>query len=186
MIHAWHIPIMGFTQTPGRLTGIEEVWQSIRHVSNDRTSVVTPLVWDADFTSLAEFIFRNSEPAPKINVYAYSWGAGYGFLKLADALSSRNLTVDHAVLCDPVYRPTLVTFLFLSLTKIPRITIPANVRRVSWFRQTKSIPRGHDLIAADPSATTIGDAIQLNYDHAHIDNSWEFIAKCRSVANQQG
>jgi hypothetical protein len=187
MIHTWIVPIMGFTQTFDRPTGMEKLWGTLRKYSGPRCCVVAPMEWDEDFQALAGFIGRNSDQTKPTTIItiAYSWGAGNGFIKLADALAALPvpLRIERAILADPVYHPGLAPFAWRALVNglfAPKIAIPANVGRVSWTRQERDKPRAHDLVAADPApySTTLGtiiDAPKLRpLNHNQMDDDPTF------------
>ena len=181
MIHQWIIPIMGFRQSVAAQTGMEKLWQKLRRYSTERTSIMPPMRWDEPMEPWAEFISRMSpsEP-PLIFVASYSWGCGQGFITLAKALQARGMDIHHAFLCDPVYRstwmPTWLRLNPLSLTGIPTITVPGNVRRVSWVYQQVDKPAGHRLVGERGSSTIIEPGLQLHVPHRDMDESDEYHA----------
>ena len=59
---------------------------------------------------------------------------------------------------------------FRAMLERGKITVPANIKRVAWVRQTISRPCGHDLVAASPD-TVIAAPVVLNYVHTTIDNA---------------
>jgi len=91
-ITRFHVPIMGFTQDQSRESGMEKLWRRLRrNLPLETQCLVHPQTWDADFDSLAEFFWRNGTSATVVNIYAYSWGCGHGFVKLAKALQARGI-----------------------------------------------------------------------------------------------
>jgi hypothetical protein len=192
------ITISGFQQSLRRPTGLETLWKDLRRMSSERCVVTTPLPWDTDWSAIAEFVKRNAAPMREVVVNAYSWGAGWGFVNLAKRLGEVTrledgstlgpINIDHAVLADPVYRsPWLPTWLPanpLSMTRLPHITVPRNVRGVSWFRQTQCRPCGHNLVAEDAKATAIEEPEVLRCRHEDMDDREEFRAEalCRAAA----
>ena len=181
VIFRWQILITGFMQKVGRPTGMGKLWLAMRPLSAPETSVqIFP--WNADWEDVADFIRMMSQPRPTINIDAYSWGVGNGFLKLSGALGRRGLEVTHANLCDGVYHPSLKTFAWLALTPWPKIKVPPNVRRVTWFRQFQDKPRGHDVVAVDARRTRIDKPFVLELIHADMDESAAFQLEARRVA----
>ena len=178
-IQQWNIPITGFTQHAGAANGFDRLWNTLRPLSSGTTAVVTPQRWRANFDHLADFIDRHSI-RPTINVYAYSWGCGHGFIQLAKHLKKRGLQIKHAVLCDPVYHSWLRPWRALICS--PAIKIPSNVTRVSWFRQYQDKPRATELKAADPRKTHIEPPVILQRAHAWMEDAPEFTEKCLAVA----
>lgn len=143
--------------------------------------------WDDDPRASAEFICRlgSKTRPPLVCIFAYSWGCGYGFVRLAEALGDLGIGVRAAVLCDPVYhglarwRALIPRTLFRRI----RIRIPANVDEVHWFRQLQTKPAGHDLKATS-RYTRIHDPVVLDSPHTEMDNRPEFRERCLHVARQ--
>ena len=184
VIRTWHIPISGFTQNIDRQNGFDRLWKQLRPLASEHVSLLPPQRWRADFSAIAEFIHRMKpeNTVPEIRVYAYSWGCGHGFLKLATELLKRGLSIRYAVLCDPVYhswwRPWRA---MLTGRWSPPIRIPKNVGEVFWFRQFQNRPQGTDLVSADP-ATVIHEPVVLNAHHEWMDDQREFHDTCLEVA----
>lgn len=181
---AW-ICITGFRQSPLQLTGVELLHRQLRkHATAERT-VPWPFEWDADWSAVAEFLRRNSVAHPIVKVFAYSWGAGWGFVHLAAALDRYNIRIAHAVLCDPVYRspwlPASIPLNPLSLMSWPTIRVPANVDHVTWFYQRRRKPCGHRPISDRPGV--VSDGVQISgVDHCSIDESPEFLSAALDIA----
>lgn len=135
----------------------------------------------------AEYIYRLGRKGtpPAVCIFAYSWGAGHGFVELARELQRRGVEVAAAVLCDPVYhgldawRALIPRTLFRRIT----VTVPANVNDVHWFRQSIDKPAGHDLRYESPY-TRRRDPVELDVGHTEIDNAPEFRSCCLAVARQ--
>ena len=178
-IEKWLIPITGFTQHGGAANGFDKLWNALRPLACESTSVVTPQRWRANFDHLADFVDRHSIN-PTISVFAYSWGCGHGFIQFAKQLEKRGLTINHAVLCDPVYHSWVRPWRALLCS--PAIKIKPNVTRVSWFRQYMNKPRATNLRAVDPRKTHIEAAVVLRRTHEFMEDSSEFINKSLSVA----
>lgn len=141
--------------------------------------------WDACPSQTAEYVYRlgTKQQAPRVCIFAYSWGAGYGFVRLAEELQRRGIEVHTAVLCDPVYYGLDVWRAMLPRALFHRIwiSVPANVRRVHWFRQFVNKPAGHDL-KAEGQFTRISDPVVLDCRHQDADNAPAFRQKCLDVA----
>lgn len=182
-ITRFHVPIMGFTQDKSRESGLEKLWRKLRETLPLETEcLVHPQTWDADFDALAEFIWRNGTKATVVNVYAYSWGCGHGFVKLAKALQARGIQVPKAVLSDPVYhswwRPWRGIF-HASLN--PPIVLPTNVWHVDSFYQRLNTPQG-TKIALKNRAAQQSDPVLLECTHQYMDDADEFHEKVLEVA----
>lgn len=176
----WLVTISGFTQHIGQPIGMTRLWRRLRRLSSPTTCVTFPLPWDSPWERVAAFIRSESDGGAEVQVYAYSWGAGHGFIRLAEALGEgrKPLLVSAAVLADPVYRspwlPAWLPFNPLSLTRAPKIKIPWNVLEVAWLRQRTDRPCGHDLITDTPLRTRILDCVELSCGHQDMDDRDEF------------
>lgn len=184
MIFTWHHLIGGFTQGLGAPTGLERLWLEMRPLSSPACCIQL-WTWRDDFEAVAGFIRRNSGPAPAINIYAYSWGAGVGFIALAEALGKLGMRVARAVLCDPVYRsrvlPDWLPCNPLSLTDFPKLQIPDNVEVVRWTHQTVNRPRGHRPTPTGRN-TIIEPGLRLQLPHEKMDDAAEFHALALATA----
>lgn len=178
----WHVCISGFTQKSNTPHGVFRLWQKLCQYRNSNTAVEL-FPWNAKWEELAECIFLcSSEIKPKIYLYCYSWGGGWGMTRLCTALQKRGLTVTHVVLSDAVYRHWYLLGSWRALVPWSRITVPSNVRRVTWFRQKESLPSGHNLRAQDPTATYIEKPTWLKLSHVYADDSQAFHDACLKVA----
>lgn len=178
---SWIIPITGFTESTRRPTGTEAVWGELLAFSSPSVRVATPLVWSADMEAFVRFVLRNSGPSkPRLMVTGYSWGAGVGAMRLAEACYPLGLTIEMMLLCDPVYRsrllPDWLPFNPRSVATFwrPEIVVPRSVDKVVWMRQAVSVPSGHDLRAAFSGVTTIRPPVISLADHCSIDDTPEW------------
>ncbi len=177
-----HICITGFRQRHGSVsTGLVDIWNELRTTFQDPHSHVACHSWSADWDDVVDVIARFAgERPPEVRIYAYSWGAGHGAMSLARALQRRKLRVSLMVLCDPVYRSRHWWGRWLALVPSewlggwPRIVVPANVRRVTVCRQSRSLPRGHLVEACDPGQTEVTECGLWPYGHDAMDNAAEF------------
>jgi hypothetical protein len=196
MIRNWNVIISGRSQTEGTLHGCQALYYLMHDsVARPQNITIQP-PWNHDFAALASRISNDPAMNVKINVYAYSWGCGNGLLKLAGALQKlskphRKLEIDHAVLCDPVYHsqrfeswPGIGHLMRgIGVLRAGTITIPSNVREVSWFRQKKTVPIGCDLRREKGAETIIHDGILLGgRGHDEMDDSPDWHFKCLKVA----
>lgn len=178
---------MGFTQSWQKETGQEKLWRALRDLvaqevyrwgsgASGDVLLLPPATWDSDVEAVAGLIARNVE-GPVISI-GYSWGGGWRAPRLARALQQHGRGIQHLILCDPVYRspwlPTWLPINPLSLLRFPTITIPANVRRVSWFFQRVNKPAGHEPVAQDPKLTLIEPGIELGCAHSEMDDAPEY------------
>lgn len=186
-IRRWHVVISGFTQNEGRPNGSELLWSMLRQHDRGGNGTCTTLrPWNSPWDNFAEMVwrFRPLEAPPEVHVYAYSWGAGWGFPRLAHELGKRSLAIDTAVLSDAVYRNPLWSLAWLSLCRLPRIAVPPNVREVYWFFQRTNRPAGHTVVAADPERTIVHQGREARATHNYMDDLPAFYQQSLAVAHQ--
>lgn len=183
-IKAWHVCISGFTQHLGRPNGLEVLWQQLRSRHHNGCVAVELCAWNDNWQHVAEFIWRFRPPhiRPQIYIYAYSWGGGWGFPSLARELRSRGLQVDAAVLSDAVYRHWYRAGNWRAYAPWSEIVVPCNVQRVHWFYQRQTRLRGHRVVAEDGDSTRVWGGIELEVDHAYMDDAREFHELSLAVA----
>lgn len=181
-ISRFHVPIMGFTQDQSRESGLEKLWRKLREtLPLESQCLVHPQTWNADFEALAEFIWRNESSATVVNIYAYSWGCGHGFVKLAKALEKRGIQVPKAVLSDPVYHSWWRPWRGIFHASInPPIVVPSNVWHVDSFYQRLNTPQGAELVLKNSNATQ-SDPVKLLCNHQYMDDADEFHEKVLEV-----
>lgn len=172
------VPIMGFTESTHRPTGIEIAWARARADVAPTSWVLPPQQWRADMGALASLIARHSLGRASIVIAGHSWGVGWGARKLAESLRLRDRIVEVVVSADGVYRdpwmPTWMPLNPLSVTQLirPRIPLPDNVRRVVVFKQRTGPAHGHTF-ALSPG-TTVEEHV-VPGPHGSVDDSPEFI-----------
>lgn len=199
MIKTWHICISGFTQSLRRETGFDRLWKQLRKVASEEVSTPLPIAWNKIKASgIADMIFRSAQNgreviSPRICVYAYSWGCGHGFLKLASELRKRGadrFKIANVVLCDPIYhhwfRPLAAMTTGRWAERFAKIKIPDNVWHVDSFFQRQNRPQGFKLVKKNPDSIypILNSSTQLKYNHAYMDNAPEFHEKCLTIAKQ--
>ena len=174
-IDTWHVCIGGFSQSEGSPTGLFKLWLRLGALFRDATTCVVLREWNANWSKVAEQIHlaANGTP-PRIFIHAYSWGAGWGFVRLATELRKRGLDVTGACLSDPVYRHGWRCLSWLAFSPLRRILVPDNVRDVRWFFQRSNYPRGHQVIARDPKQTVVHKGRELKANHEWMDDLQEF------------
>lgn len=190
-VYQWHVVISGYTQNYGSLNGSETLWGDIDDALCSKGPGVRVLYfpWNAPWREIAEMIKRNSVPSTEVFIYAYSWGAGYGFVTLAQQLEDWGVSVRHAVLCDPVWRRPGIPAFFQWVGTIASyfgretIAVPTNVLEVSWCYQRNSKPDGDRPVAAKGSRTRINAGFKLrNAVHTTADESQWFQSRAMEVA----
>lgn len=183
MIGRWIYCISGFRQDEGEPNGMFRLWLKLHEIASPATHV-TLREWDTDWNEQAALIAETSVNGlgPRVLVCAYSWGAGHGLLRFAEALRPTGIKIEEAVLADPVYRSRLLSTRWLAFCRWPKIVIPSNVRRVRWTRQRVDYPRGHRLVAEDPGRTTILNPVEVHRGHCWMDDAPEFHRMALEVA----
>jgi pimeloyl-ACP methyl ester carboxylesterase len=166
-IDDWIVCISGWLQSRGQtVQGIPSLYHRLYQRHRNRANVIFQ-EWNSDWNSIAEWIFRlsrNNGHTPRIMIVSYSWGAGFGFTRLAKFLGHRGLFVDGAVLSDAVFHfgprwthgwglaqaAAYWPFRLPLLSDCPRpvIDVPDNVRceNLHWYIQSNSRLRGHELV----------------------------------------
>jgi pimeloyl-ACP methyl ester carboxylesterase len=183
-IRRWHIVIGGFRQTEGKPTGMVRLWHRLHELHAQPGVCVELRSWNDNWRELAELIWRvqpEDEPVV-IKVYAYSWGAGWGAMRLARELSRRGVNVSWMVLSDPVYRSPWIITRWLALVPWRSILVPPNVRVVHWFRQRVSLPSGHALRPQRKERTVISPAVWADVSHLYMDDLRTFHRECERVS----
>ena len=188
MFSRWCIMRSGFRQETGSwLNGCVDIYgiMSRQYAGNGNQVILEN--WDASPEHTADFIARlgPDDEKPTVGIFGYSWGCGYGAMKLARNLRQRGIAVRYMVLCDPVYyswakwRALIPIGIFGRL----KIKVPSNVQEVWWLRQHVSRPAGHDLVAEGPY-TEIHTPVVLEVPHVDMDNTMEFRTMCMRVAER--
>lgn len=181
-VQRWLILFSGFLQREDRPSGFLRLFADLNRLHAGPTTRVELRSWRDDAARLAEFVFllRNGE-SPRITLYGYSWG-GAAAIEFAGELRRRGLIVEHLVLCDAVYRHRYALGQWRALVPWSRLVVPENVRRVTWFRQRQSLPRGHEVVAADAAATRVDTPHTLLCDHCWCDDAPGFHLAAKRIA----
>lgn len=186
-----HQCIGGFTQTERRVTGMLRLSETLhREGFNNHVSRVALDRWNADWSSVAENIWllgQHHEAHVVVNIYAYSWGVGWGAVQLARELKKRSISVHHLVACDGVYRHRWfrVPSLFRrGRSFAPKIRVPSNVGTVTAFHQTQNIPQGHEIVGDRDFSGIILPSRELEATHQYMDDADEFQFAAFEAAEQ--
>lgn len=183
-----HIVISGFTEHNDEHTGSWRIYRALAPEHYNETSHVMLLEWKDDWRWAAIFIDRYVVNSPvAVKIYAYSWGAGYGAMKLARELNKRNIPVRAMVLSDPVYRSTFFIFRWLAMLTFGfiRIKVPPNVQEVWWFYQKQNRPRAHQLVRTKYRSTKIHAGVEIHTKHQGMDEARLYREKCLEVAKMR-
>lgn len=180
----WLVCISGYLQPEDKPTGMLRLWERLGAFrSPDIVVALRP--WNSDWKQVAENIFEVSAGSSvRVLIFAYSWGAGFGFVQLSRELGKRGIDVESAVLSDPVYRsrwfPRLLAW--LALTRFFSIPVPRNVREVAWLYQRENRPWGRQLRKASGARTVVGPGIRLERIHQYMDDAEPFHRICLKAA----
>jgi hypothetical protein len=192
---AFHVCISGWRQDYGNTSGMLNLSQKLIencHFCNGHSRVWL-FAWNNDWRMTAEHFWlvkQRYECEVRVGVYGYSWGGGWGAIKIAKELKKVGVRVRSMVLCDPVYRHPNPLLRWTALLKrqrmffgSPIIHIPDNVDQVYSFHQTISRPQGH-LLVADGDGTELHRPVQLEMDHLKISDAEEFHDLVLKVADK--
>jgi pimeloyl-ACP methyl ester carboxylesterase len=182
----WVIMRSGFTQTKGKPgNGCVDIVGELAQRYGGNGNRIELEAWKDCPEHTAHYIHRLSSKKnpPRIALFGYSWGCGYGIVRLAKALDARGIHVKYAVLCDPVRYSILPWRAMMQKTfyKKFKIKLPPNIHEVFWLRQSVNVPSGYDLVATS-SYTTIHRPKIVNVRHQEMDNTPEFKIMCLKVA----
>lgn len=173
---------MGFRESWQEPSGQETLWLALRDFTSYDVWLLPPAAWNSDVKATAALIDRHLDDDGVIVSLGYSWGGGWRAPRLARALDALGRSVKHMILCDPVYRspwmPSWLPLNPLSLTRLPTISIPRNVERVTWFYQRENRPHGHTPVAVNP-LTIVEPGIQIKARHGDMDDSPEYQTAAR-------
>ena len=184
LINRWIVPISGYTQHPEQRNGSSDLALSLHNNIGKAPGVwVHPVIpWKVNWKCIARKLQVNGVADVKVFIIAYSWGAGWGAVRLCEYLRQIGVEVEKLFLADPVFRSPYPWMRWTSrLTKnsmlswfTPKIIIPSNVKEVAWTRQYNNWPQAHDLVAASPT-TIIGiPYVEDNLVHNQMDESETF------------
>ena len=180
VIHV-HQCISGFTQDDQRPHGVLRLSETLHALGyNNHVSRVSLRPWNDSWSHVAEHLWllgQHHEAEVIVNIYAYSWGVGWGSVQLAKELQRRGIKVHTLVAADGVYRHkwfTVPSLLKRDSSFAPTIRIPGNVRFVVPFHQTRNVPQGHRIAGAADFSGSIAKSIELASAHQYIDDDDAF------------
>ena len=190
-----HACISGFRQTPGDYNGTVELREKLIRSGHSMgvESRVEYYTWNTNWNDIAEHysdLRRIYQTWPTICLYAYSWGAGWGAVRLARELYKRGLSVHSMALCDPIYRHPSKFLSWVSMLvesrwfPRPAIRIPANVQYVFGVHQTISTPMGFLVQPENELKTQVLPSIHLEVAHVHIHKHQDWHSLCIEAANR--
>lgn len=188
-----HQCISGFTQNEGYLHGVMKLSERLRQTGlvDEQKVRVALHRWCSDWKKIAEYYWILGEyylEPITVCVYAYSWGAGWGAMRLAKYLNRNGMDIRVMVLSDPVYRHKHFLLRWLALVQrdsnfSPIIRVPKNVHEVFHLHQRSNRPMGHRLLSMN--GTTIHPPIYIeNTTHQKMDDTWKFHVLSLEVATR--
>lgn len=177
-----HQCISGFTQDERRPHGVLRLAEKLHALGfNNRVSRVSLRRWNDDWSDVAEYYWllgQEHQAHVIVNIYAYSWGVGWGAIQLARELQKRSIAVHELVSADGVYRHRWFRLpsIFGRDTSwlAPRIRVPLNVRIVTPFHQTIDRPQGHVISGDAGFSGIIRPSVEIAATHQHLDDCSEF------------
>lgn len=125
--------IAGFRQPRGWYCGMLKLAKDLDDARIPDAKILGPIPWHADWAGYAEQFSKlhNGEESPQVFIFGYSYGGGWGAIRLALELRKRGIRVHRMILTDPVYRsPSL-------LGRIRAVIPPYRPRgrqKVHWLR----------------------------------------------------
>lgn len=146
-----HLVISGFRQRRRHLAGCDCLLAALDEFRRPGVRIES-LEWNADMQAEAAFIARHAAEGeePIVCLYPYSWGFGWGAIRLALALEAKGIGVYAMRVCDGVYRHGYRLGNWRALWPWSVIELPANVacHNVELFVQRHSWLRGHRVVDA--------------------------------------
>ena len=187
-----HQCISGFTQRENRIHGVFKLAEKLikEGYADHSDTRVSLRPWNDDWDAVAEnawILGQHHEATIEVQIYAYSWGGGWGAPRLCRELDDRGIRVRRVVLSDPVYRhpnPLLrISSLFSRRSRFaPVIRFPDNIDFIHQLFQTRNRPQGHKVVA--PSNVTMAPAVPVDKTHQYMDDAPEFHAAAIAAATR--
>lgn len=192
-----HRVIRGYRQRGRLLSGSDCLIEKLDEFRGRGTHIAC-LDWDDDMESEAAEIARHA-PAdawPIVCLYPYSWGFGWGAMRLAKALAKYDIDVYAMVVCDGVYRHSYRLGDWRALWQRSVIRLPDNVyaHNVRLFVQQNTWLRGHrvECSAGQPIAPNVieeievpcgsGFVVRTPATHYNLDESKDWHDACIEAA----
>lgn len=203
-ISNWIICISGYRQTQGNAEqGVP--WLAHRLITEyGHLARVEFYTWDSDWSGIAEWIFRASQNGspPTIMLVAYSWGVGYGALRLLHELRRRGVRVNIVVLSDGVRHFGGSVMHRLGVSQVaayrsrpfgkPQIKLYDDaIGELHWFHQNNfdlfdrnSWLRGHDIVRQSDGKKFDNEYVISGVQHRYMDELQEFRDKVMECASR--
>jgi hypothetical protein len=207
-IDNWIICIPGFLQKKAdAVEGIPALWHRLWERFHGRDVCVQMYPWNTNWSDVAEMIFRACDAGRvRIMVVAYSWGVGYGALRLLRELAYRGVRVAAAVFSDAVFHLWGRLAHLLGVSQVsayltrpwgrPQIALPGNEQELPethWFVQDRknfrwsdrnTWLRGHEIVWEATGEPVPGGIPIYHTTHRYMDECIQFQARTIEVANR--
>lgn len=167
------VPIGGFRQRMRTQMGLGTQWrEDLRPFAGPGVFVHSPVEWHHDPRDILGTL--RVVGAKSLIVVCYSWGVGYGAVRLVKEAIKQGFTVELVCSCDGVWRfPKMYVGWLLavfSMTRLACIKFPAEVRRVVGVHQKNTRPAGHRILHGDEDV----QLVRLDSTHLQIDEHPEW------------
>lgn len=178
-----HQCISGFTQDEKRIHGVFKLAEKLHDCGyNNTISRVSLRPWNSRWDEVAEHIWllgQHHKADVVVNIYAYSYGVGWGAVQLCKELLKRGIPVHCVVACDGVFRHPNPLMRWTSLLRrdlafSPVIRIPANVVTVVPLHQKLNRPQGHKIVGGKDFTGLIQEPTELYVTHQYMDDAGQF------------
>ena len=179
-----HVVIGGFTQRRDRMHGMMRLSEKLHDQIKTGPDVrIWYCRWCEPWKRYAEYVWilGSIVDEVEVSIYAYSWGAGWGAMQLAEHLGRAGISVKIMVLSDPVYRHPWPILRFAALLPGKRIKIPPKVRQVFSYYQRVNKPQGHELVTTS-QRTLLHPPVELKCTHEKMDDTKYFHEMCLKQA----
>ena len=186
-----HQCISGFTQRGNRIHGVFKLCEALHEAGhNNHVSRVSLRPWNDDWAAAAEnawLLGEHHNAELQVQIYAYSWGGGWGAPEFCRELLDRGVNVRRVILSDPVYRHPNPILRWTSMIQrnsrlAPVIRFPRNVDQIHSFHQTRNTPQGH-LVEGDKDFTGhIVPSVRCDMAHQYMDDAKRFRRLCLDQA----
>lgn len=172
------ILISGFTQHRGYAHGWFKLRESL--LSEGFSAGVDQRVWletwQVNTKRLADSIqiLTSLYGEVRVGIYGYSYGGGFGSMRLLRQLERKSVQVEKVVLADPVYRsnwlprPLPSPLSLLPFDIQPKIRLPKNIGDLVHFYQNVNVPQSPYLITDAVSGYV--EHHELNVPHQMVDD----------------
>lgn len=197
--------IGGYTQVRGTTgKGMIGTWHRLHNAYSTKGVNVQYQEWDSDWSQQAECVYRASDSGrnARVVIAAYSWGGGYGAVRLMWELQKRNIQVSGVILSDAVrhfggrWAHRIGVAQGLAYYQGWHLYIPQNVapENIFWFVQHTRGPdsswlHGHELYWANQDGSASNAKVPNRIEcpglvHSTMDTLFGFQDKIDEVCGK--